>query len=187
MRSTCRAATPNCTQGVSPVRRAVLDGLRAAAARGAVVFGECGGYMVLGRGLTDADGRASRHGRAAAAGDKFSRAPPFSRLSPRCVWLAAGGPLGAAGTCFRGHEFHYCRVVSEEADRPLFETRDATGASLGHVGMTRGHGLRLLHPLDRPGLRAGASPFVAGSRQAATAARRPCGALAEAPAVGRLP
>ena len=39
-----------------------LAGLRAAAARGAAVFGECGGYMVLGRGLVDADGH--RHAMA---------------------------------------------------------------------------------------------------------------------------
>ncbi|MFP3787072.1 cobyrinic acid a,c-diamide synthase, partial [Burkholderia sp. SIMBA_024] len=33
-----------------------LEGVRAAAARGAWVFGECGGYMVLGHGLVDAEG-----------------------------------------------------------------------------------------------------------------------------------
>ena len=33
-----------------------IEGLRAAAARGAVVYGECGGYMVLGDSLVDADG-----------------------------------------------------------------------------------------------------------------------------------
>ncbi|MCK5167254.1 MAG: cobyrinate a,c-diamide synthase, partial [Rhodospirillaceae bacterium] len=33
-----------------------MQGLRDAATRGAVIYGECGGYMVLGRGMIDADG-----------------------------------------------------------------------------------------------------------------------------------
>ncbi|CAN0606380.1 unnamed protein product, partial [Ectocarpus sp. 12 AP-2014] len=36
-----------------------IDGVRSAAARGALIYGECGGYMVLGEGLVDADG--TRH------------------------------------------------------------------------------------------------------------------------------
>ncbi|MBY0430119.1 MAG: cobyrinate a,c-diamide synthase, partial [Rhodospirillales bacterium] len=38
-----------------------LAGLRAAAARGSPLFGECGGYMVLGEGLVDAQGRRHAH------------------------------------------------------------------------------------------------------------------------------
>src|SRR5260370_21271554 len=39
-----------------------LDGLRAAAKRGATIYGECGGYMVMGNGLVDAS--AARHAMA---------------------------------------------------------------------------------------------------------------------------
>ena len=125
-----------------------LDGLRSAAERGAAVFGECGGYMVLGRGLTDADGR--RHAMAGLLPLETSFRERRLSLGYRHARLAAAGPLGAAGTGFRGHEFHYCRVVSEETGSPLFETRDATGASLGHAGMTQGSvSGSFIHLIDR--------------------------------------
>ena len=37
--------------------RRFMSGLRAAAARDAAVYAECGGYMVLGESLTDAQGK----------------------------------------------------------------------------------------------------------------------------------
>ena len=106
--------------------------------------------MVLGRGLTDADG--CRHAMAGLLPLETSFRERRLSLGYRHARLAASGPLGAAGTSFRGHEFHYCRVVSEETGRPLFETRDATGASLGHADDPRLR-FRLLHPLDRPVVR----------------------------------
>ena len=125
-----------------------LDGLRSAAGRGSAVFGECGGYMVLGRGLTDADG--CRHAMAGLLPLETSFRERRLSLGYRHARLAAAGFLGAAGTSFRGHEFHYCRVVSEETGRPLFETRDATGASLGHAGMTQGSvSGSFIHLIDR--------------------------------------
>lgn len=125
-----------------------LDGLRAAAARGGAVFGECGGYMVLGRGLTDADGQ--RHVMAGLLPLETSFRERRLSLGYRHARLAAEGPLGAAGTGFRGHEFHYCSVVSEEADQPLFATQDATGTPLGHVGMTVGTvSGSFIHLIDR--------------------------------------
>ena len=125
-----------------------LDGLRSAAGRDAAVFGECGGYMVLGRGLTDADGQC--HAMAGLLPLETSFRERRLSLGYRAARLAAAGPLGAAGTGFRGHEFHYCRVVSEETGHPLFETRDATGASLGHAGITRGTvSGSFIHLIDR--------------------------------------
>jgi len=125
-----------------------LDGLRSAAGRGATLFGECGGYMVLGRGLTDADGR--RHAMAGLLTLETSFQERRLALGYRQVRLAGDGPLGKAGAAFRGHEFHYCRVVSEEAEQPLFSARDATGAPLGHAGMLRGTvSGSFIHLIDR--------------------------------------
>ena len=128
-----------------------LAGLRAAAGHGAVLFGECGGYMVLGRGLIDADGH--RHGMAGLLPLETSFQERRLALGYRQARLAADGPLGRAGTAYCGHEFHYCRVVAEDAGRPLFETCDATGAPLGDAGMTAGTVSGLLHPPHRPGLK----------------------------------
>ena len=128
--------------------RRFLDGLRDAAGRGAVLFGECGGYMVLGRGLADADGR--RHAMAGLLPLETSFQERRLALGYRHARLAADGPLGKVGKAYRGHEFHYCRTVSEDTDRPLFAAADATGAPLGHAGMSVGTvSGSFIHLIDR--------------------------------------
>ena len=49
---------PELHAGRLAAARRFIEGVRSAAARGAVVYGECGGYMVLGESLVDADGEA---------------------------------------------------------------------------------------------------------------------------------
>ncbi|MBX6323487.1 MAG: hypothetical protein IRY94_16815, partial [Rhodospirillaceae bacterium] len=115
---------------------AFLDGLRNAAARGAVVYGECGGYMVLGEALVDGDGR--RHAMAGLLPLETSFADRRLHLGYREARLAADGPLGPAGSLFRGHEFHYATVVREGRAAPLFDVRDARGRGLGPAGLRRG-------------------------------------------------
>ena len=128
--------------------RRFLDGLRTAAARDAVLFGECGGYMVLGRGLADADGH--RHVMAGLLPLETSFQERRLALGYRRARLTADGPLGKMGTAYCGHEFHYCRVVSEDAGRPLFTATDATGASLGDAGMSVGTvSGSFIHLIDR--------------------------------------
>ena len=128
--------------------RCFLDGLRGAAGRGASLFGECGGYMVLGRGLIDADGH--RHAMAGLLPLETSFRERRLALGYRRARLATDSPLGKAGTAYCGHEFHYCRTVSEDTDRPLFATCDAAGAPLGHAGMTAGTvSGSFIHLIDR--------------------------------------
>jgi cobyrinic acid a,c-diamide synthase len=52
--------------------------------------------------------------------------------------LVGDGPLGRAGTSYRGHEFHYATAVSEAAAEPLWSAADAAGADLGPSGLSRG-------------------------------------------------
>ena len=113
-----------------------LDGLRGAAARGAVLFGECGGYMTLGIGLIDKEGR--RHAMAGLLPLELSFAEPRLHLGYRETALLAPGPLGAIGATFRGHEFHYATVLDEGEGEALFDCRDALGRALGEVGRRRG-------------------------------------------------
>ena len=115
---------------------AFLDGLRAAAARGSVLYGECGGYMVMGEGLIDGDGR--RHGMAGLVPLESSFAARRLHLGYRQARLASDGPLGAGGTEFRGHEFHYAAILREQAADPLFLCRDALDDDLGPAGCRRG-------------------------------------------------
>ena len=115
---------------------AFLEGLRAAAARGSVLYGECGGYMVLGEGLVDGDGR--RHEMAGMVPLETSFAERRLHLGYRQARLASDGPLGAGGTTFRGHEFHFASILREHAADPLFLCRDARDNDLGPAGCRRG-------------------------------------------------
>ena len=97
------------------------------------VYGECGGYMVLGEGLADAEGR--RHAMAGLLALETSFAEPARRLGYRRLGARAGFPLGRA---FRAHEFHYARVLREGPGEPLFEAAAARGRPLGPAGLVRG-------------------------------------------------
>jgi cobyrinic acid a,c-diamide synthase len=110
-----------------------LDGLRAFAAQNAV-HGECGGYMVLGRSLEDADGHA--HAMAGLLPIETSYARRKMHLGYRVATLVRGGTLGAGGARLVGHEFHYASVVGGEPDRDdaLTFIHDADGADLGLAG-----------------------------------------------------
>ena len=128
-----------------------LAGLRAAAARGAAVFGECGGYMVLGKRLIDAEGEG--HAMAGLLPVETSFAERRLSLGYRRIRLRDAGPLGAAGATFRGHEFHYAKEVAAEAVGevvPLFEAGDAKGEGLGPAGLRQGKVCgSFLHLIDR--------------------------------------
>jgi cobyrinic acid a,c-diamide synthase len=110
------------------------DGLRAFA-QTRPVHGECGGYMVLGEGLTDA--RGARHEMTGLLGLETSFAKRRMHLGYRCAELAAGMPGHGPGTQLRGHEFHYATIVSQP-DPPLAAVRDANGAAVAETGSRRG-------------------------------------------------
>ena len=117
-----------------------MEGLRASAARGATggatVFGECGGYMVLGEGLVDGDG--VRHRMSGLLPLETSFADRRLHLGYRRVTLEADCPLGAAGSHLRGHEFHYATIVREGPGQPLFRCANAGGHDLGEAGRVAG-------------------------------------------------
>jgi cobyrinic acid a,c-diamide synthase len=101
------------------------------------VHGECGGYMVLGEGLEDAQG--ARHAMAGLLGHATSFAARKLQLGYREARLAADGVLGRAGSVIRGHEFHYATLASPGADLAFLEMTDAQGRPLGASGGRRGH------------------------------------------------
>lgn len=127
---------PELSAGRLAAAARFLCGLRDAAASGKIVYGECGGYMVLGESLIDADGAAHRMGGLLPLVTSFAK--PKRHLGYRRATLLAAGPLGAAGARLRGHEFHYASVVEEGDADPLFAIADASGNDLGHAGLRRG-------------------------------------------------
>ena len=110
-------------------------GLRALAARSIPIHGECGGYMVLGRGLVDADGCA--HEMTGLLGLETSFAKRKLHLGYRRARLRAACSLGVAGSDVFGHEFHYATTVSENGD-PLVDCSDASGANTPEQGLRQG-------------------------------------------------
>jgi cobyrinic acid a,c-diamide synthase len=128
--------------------RDFLDGLADAAGRGAVVYGECGGYMVLGRCLIDEHGVA--HAMAGLLALETSFAEPRLHLGYRRARVSADGPLGEAGVTYRAHEFHYARTLEEGPGAPLFECADAGGAERGPAGLVDGRVMgSFIHLIDR--------------------------------------
>ncbi|MBV5264978.1 cobyrinate a,c-diamide synthase [Pinisolibacter aquiterrae] len=112
-----------------------LEGLRAFAAD-RPVHGECGGYMVLGRSLTDASGRT--HAMAGLLDVETSFAKRKMHLGYRAVELLADGVLGPTGTRLAGHEFHYATIVDPGRDAPFALAGDAYGTPPQPTGSRRG-------------------------------------------------
>jgi cobyrinic acid a,c-diamide synthase len=99
-----------------------------------LVYGECGGFMVLGEAIITSDG--TRHAMAGLLPLATSFASPRLHLGYRQLAPLADVPW--SGT-LRGHEFHYSTVVMEKGADPLFAARDAAGNALGPMGMRRGN------------------------------------------------
>ncbi|KAF2990978.1 cobyrinate a,c-diamide synthase [Methylocystis sp. MJC1] len=108
------------------------------------IHGECGGYMVLGRVLTDADGRA--HRMAGLLELETSFASRKLHLGYRIATLAAEDHcLGPKGRVLRGHEFHYATVTREHGDAfalardPYSSAQSPAGLRAGSVSGTFFH------------------------------------------------
>ncbi|WGH78462.1 cobyrinate a,c-diamide synthase [Jannaschia ovalis] len=95
------------------------------------VFGECGGYMVMGDGLVDAEG--TRHAMAGLLRLETSFAERRLHLGYRHLH-ALHGPFAGH---WAGHEFHYATTLRADGP-PLFEAADAEGVALPAMGLRDG-------------------------------------------------
>ena len=101
------------------------------AAQSTDIYGECGGYMVLGETLICADGK--RHKMAGLLPLETSFAERKLHLGYRHL-TAEHGPFQGHS---KGHEFHYATTLKSEGPA-LFTASDATGAALPDMGLVRG-------------------------------------------------
>ncbi|GKY87900.1 cobyrinate a,c-diamide synthase [Sinisalibacter aestuarii] len=107
------------------------------------IYGECGGYMVLGEALTDADG--IRHDMLGLLALETSFAARKLHLGYRHV-EASTGPFPGA---WLAHEFHYATTLRAEGN-PLFTASDAEGKALGPMGLVNGTACgSFAHLIDR--------------------------------------
>jgi cobyrinic acid a,c-diamide synthase len=98
-----------------------------------VIYGECGGYMVLGEALIDASGTAH---------DMLNLLPLVTSFEHRKLHLgyrslhARNGPFKGR---FAAHEFHYASTLKATGADPLFSARNAEGDALPDMGLVQGH------------------------------------------------
>jgi cobyrinic acid a,c-diamide synthase len=95
------------------------------------VYGECGGYMALGEGLTDAEG--TRWPMAGLLSLETSFAERRLHLGYRSLHAQTGPMRGR----WQAHEFHYATTLKAEG-LPLFDATDAEGAVLPAMGLRAG-------------------------------------------------
>ena len=139
---------PELHAGRLVANRNFMDGLRRAAKSHVFIYGECGGYMVLGDGLVDAAGQ--RHAMAGLLPLETSFAAPRLHLGYREAEMLRAAPFAATGARFRGHEFHYAAVTQEGGAHPLFRCCDSGGKDLGNMGLAAGSVMgSFIHLIDR--------------------------------------
>lgn len=120
---------PELHAGRITAAQTFLNALKAADS--ATIYGECGGYMLLGEGLIDKDG--TRHKMAGLLPLVTSFEHPERHLGYRRLKALNGHHQGQ----FNAHEFHYSKALREDGPA-LFDAYDAQGTPLGKSGLCHG-------------------------------------------------
>jgi len=109
-----------------------ISGLRAAADRSALIYGECGGFMVLGTSLTDKAGATYPMSGLLLHQTRIDR--PKRVLGYRRLTHQSPLPFPSS---LNGHEFHYSSARQTHGT-PLFSATDALGEALPPMGLVEG-------------------------------------------------
>lgn len=120
---------------------AMRQSIQAFAARGGVVYAECGGLMYLAKTLRDFDGTEYDMVGVIPAETAMSRTT--MTLGYRELTVTRGGPLGDQGVRVRGHEFHYSTLHPKGDLEYLGHLTDAQGRDRGGDGITVGNVIAL--------------------------------------------
>lgn len=109
-----------------------MRGLRASAKRSALIYGECGGFMVLGATLTDKAGVTHPMSGLLQHETRIDR--PKRVLGYRRLTHQSPLPFPLE---LNGHEFHYSSARQTHGV-PLFQATDALGEALPPMGLMQG-------------------------------------------------
>jgi cobyrinic acid a,c-diamide synthase len=109
-----------------------MTGLRTFRDRGTLIYGECGGYMVLGETLTDRSGATWPMAGLLPVSTRIDR--PKRTLGYRRLTHDSPLPWPRSLT---GHEFHYSSATAQSS-APLFHATDAPGTPLAPTGAVAG-------------------------------------------------
>lgn len=117
------------------MRRRILEN----STSGMPIYGECGGFMYLGREIRDTDGhRYPMTGCFPFAARMF---PRLRSLGYREIVLTSDTLIGPAGTTLRGHEFHYS-ALDETPEKEEWQTVYAVSDRLGQPKTREGYQVR---------------------------------------------
>lgn len=107
--------------------------LRTRAVAGMPVYGECGGFVYLGRSLIGLDG--VRYRMSGVLPIDFTMDPEHLAIAYVGLSTRVDSPLGPAGTSLRGQEFHQSRIVGGDAGCDLYDvtTSDRRGYREGRL------------------------------------------------------
>ncbi|HDS17349.1 MAG TPA: cobyrinate a,c-diamide synthase [Proteobacteria bacterium] len=95
------------------------------AAGGGLVYGECGGFMYLGRSLTDSQGRTFPM--CGVLDGHATMRDSLKALGYREITTLDESLFGPAGTVLRGHEFHWSEMAPGSLPAPFFRQKDRGG------------------------------------------------------------
>lgn len=126
---------PELHGGILAAAQTFQHAMQDAARRQITIYGECGGYMVLGEVLVDANGLA--HQMTGLLPLETSFYDRKLHLGYRQVEIRQGCKLGPPGTRLRGHEFHYASTTQAAGDGWLL-AKTADGRDLGLCGLQNG-------------------------------------------------
>jgi cobyrinic acid a,c-diamide synthase len=98
-----------------------------------LIYGECGGYMVLGDGLIDAEGKTH------AMAGLLPLTTSFANRKLHLGYRELKPLTGPWKQNLRGHEFHYSTIENQNGGEPLFHAHDAAGNDLGAIGQRIGN------------------------------------------------
>ena len=125
---------PELYAGVLSASQQFLAGLNKHAAKGTAIYGECGGYMVLGQAMIDKQGNAYEMAGLLPQITDFSQ--PMRTLGYRKLQAIKGLPFMENKTYY-GHEFHYSKQITpihqKEALFKVTNVKDEPIEFAGHV------------------------------------------------------
>lgn len=107
--------------------------MKAAAEANCLIFGECGGYMVLGREITSKEGVAFPMLDLLPISTSFNN--PKLKLGYRKLSHKSDLPWPQK---LNAHEFHFSQITWMGDAEPLFEAKAATGRDVGVMGQKVG-------------------------------------------------
>jgi len=138
---------PQLHAGRISANQGFYESLQTAAKSGVTIYGECGGYITLGKCVIDENGDTHKMANIFPIETSFYNKK--MHLGYREAILCKPSPLGQKGTVYRGHEFHYANVKAPKHLECLFNISDSSGRKLGGNGHRIGNVMgSFIHLID---------------------------------------